>query len=154
MNPHLTPQQISEWVLGMHTAEVERHVRSCSLCQSELGRFDASLKGFRTTVRQWSDQQLPPLSPQLGRNPARVWTMRLGWAMALIALCLFISRLNYHHASRQQAGENDAALLAQIDHEVSRTVPGPMEPLTQLVSWDADSMALAGGKTAPESQAQ
>jgi hypothetical protein len=48
----------------------------------------------------------------------------------------------------------DAALLAQIDHEVSRTVPDSMEPLTQLVSWDASSSASTGGKITPESQSQ
>jgi hypothetical protein len=33
----------------------------------------------------------------------------------------------------------DALLLEQVDAEVSRAVPRPMEPLVKLVSWDFTS---------------
>lgn len=150
MSPHLTPQQASEWILGVHSSETERHVRACPLCREELGRFEASLKGFRSSVRQWSEEQLPPFSPQLKQSPA--WAMKFGWIMAAISLCLFISLLSYRNASQRRAA--DAALLAQIDREVSRTVPGPMEPLTQLVSWDLSSTGHSNSKPASDDQAQ
>jgi CO/xanthine dehydrogenase Mo-binding subunit len=34
---------------------------------------------------------------------------------------------------------SDAALLMQVDAEVSRTAPAPMEPLAKLVLWDVSS---------------
>jgi hypothetical protein len=157
MNAHLTSQQISECVLGEGSREAEFHVRECSLCQADLSQFEASLKGFRDSVRQWSEQQIPPSLPQARRNPAQSWIMGLCWAMAAIALCIFIGRLSYRPVPPPKTAATanaDAALLAQIDHEVSRTVPDSMEPLTQLVSWDASSSASTGGKITPESQSQ
>lgn len=158
MSTHLTPQQISEWILGDHGREAELHVRACSLCQAELNRFETSLKEFRSSVRQWSEEQLPsPFPSQVKRNPTRPWMMGLGWAMAVMVLCIFIGRLSNHPVSQPQAAATaaaDAALLTQIDYEVSRTVPDSMEPLTQLVSWEASSSASTGGRHASESRAQ
>ena len=157
MNTHLTSQQISECVFGEGSREAELHVRECSLCQADLSQFEASLKGFRDSVRHWSEQQIPPFLPRAKRNPAQSRMMGLCWVMAAIALCVFIGRLSYRPVSPSQTAAiaiADTALLAQIDHEISRTVPDSMEPLTQLVSWDANSSAATGGKTIPESQAR
>ena len=155
MSTHLTSQQVSEWILGDGSREAELHVRSCSLCQAEISRFEASLKGFRSSVRQWSEEQLPPYSPlQVKRNPARPWIMGLAWATAAIILCIFLGRFNYRSAPQPPTEVADTALLAQIDHEVSRTVPDSMESLTQLVSWDASSSAPASNKPVSESQTQ
>jgi hypothetical protein len=159
MNTHLTSQQISEWILGEPSREVDLHVRSCPFCQAELSQFESSLKGFRSSVRQWSEQQLSSPALLLGkRNPAWPWWMtRLGWVMAAIALCIFIGHLSEYRASQPQVKSGsiaDTALLTQIDRELSQTVPGPMEPLTQLVSWDANSSASTSGKFTSESQAQ
>ena len=155
MSAHLTSQQVSEWILGDHSREAELHVRSCSLCQAEIGQFEASLKGFRSSVRQWSEEQLPPYSPlQVKRNPARLWAMGIAWATAAIILCILLGRLSYRPAPQPQTATADTTLLAQIDHEVSRTVPDSMESLTQLVSWDASSSAPASNRSVVESQTQ
>ena len=44
----------------------------------------------------------------------------------------------------------DALLLEQVDAEVSRAVPRPMEPLAKLVSWDFSSTDERDGKTRNE----
>lgn len=155
MSRHLTSQQISERVLGEGSQEMELHLRDCSLCQEELSRFEDALKGFRTSVRHWSESQLPaPVPSQARRNPVWSWMMGLCWAAAAIILCIVIGHLNYHPVPQAQTTAADAALLAQIDNEVSRTVPGPMEPLTQLVSWDANLSVPASDKAISESQTQ
>ena len=155
MSTHLTSRQISEWIVGDRSREAELHIRTCSLCQEELSQFEASLKGFRSSVRYWSEGQLPPPAlSQERRNPVRSWMMGLCWAAAVIILCVYIGRLNYHPASQLQTAAADTALLAQIDREISRTVPGPMEPLTQLVSWDVNSSASVNNKPVRESQTQ
>jgi hypothetical protein len=33
----------------------------------------------------------------------------------------------------------DTALLNQVDTQISRAVPGPMEPLVPLVAWNTDA---------------
>ncbi len=156
MSTHLTSRQISEWVLGDRNREAELHLRSCSWCQEELSRLEASLKGFRSSVRHWSEGQLPSsvILPQSRRDPARTWTVGLCWAAATIILFVLIGRLAYHPISPAQTATTDAALLAQIDHEVSQTVPDAMEPLTQLVSWDTGLPTTANSKPASEGQAQ
>ena len=158
MSTHLTPQQISEWILGDRRREAELHVRACSLCQAELNQFEISLKEFRSSVRQWSEGQLSAYFPlQVKRNPARPWMVGLGWAMAIIILCLFVGRLSDRSGPQLQTAATtaaDAALLTQIDYEVSRTVPDSMQPLTQLVSWDASSSTSTGGAHASESRTQ
>jgi hypothetical protein len=157
MNNHLTARQVSEWVLGDRSREAELHFRACPSCQEEIGRLEASLRSFRSSVRHWSEDQLPssPVLPQAWRDSARSWVMGLCWAAAAIVLCLLIGRLTYHPiASPTQTAAADAVLLAQIDQEVSQTVPDSMEPLTQLVSWDRNASASKNDKPVRESQAQ
>ena len=155
MNTHLTSRQISEWVLGDYSREAELHLRACSLCREELSRFEASLKGFRSSVRHWSESQFPPHPPlQIKRNPARSWTMGLAWAAAVIVLCILLGRLSHHPVPPSSTAVADTALLTQIDHEVSRTVPDSMESLTQLVAWDAGSSASASDQSVSGSRTQ
>ncbi len=54
--------------------------------------------------------------------------------MCLIAFFAVLSRRT--QPPSLEPAVTDAALLKQVNSELSRDVPGPMEPLTKLVSWD------------------
>ena len=59
-------------------------------------------------------------------------------AAVLAALLLVVAAsLSWHRASWHRAvptpAIDDAALLRRVDADVSRTVPGPMEPLAALM---------------------
>jgi hypothetical protein len=65
------------------------------------------------------------------------------WALVAAALLVLAAVPIYRNAQdRQRQAEiarADALLLEQVDAEVSRAVPRPMEPLVKLVSWDFTS---------------
>ena len=65
------------------------------------------------------------------------------WALAAAALLVLAVVPIYRNAQdRQRQAEiarADTLLLEQVDAEVSRAVPRPMEPLVKLVSWDFSS---------------
>jgi hypothetical protein len=143
MSRHLSSRQISQWMIGERTPQQERHVRDCSQCGAELARLEAALALFRGSVRHWSDGQnraeLPPIaniSP--ARRGPRIRPVR--WALVAAALLVLAAVPVYRDAQERQRqaeiARADARLLEQVDAEVSRAVPRPMEPLVKLVSWD------------------
>jgi len=143
MNQHLSSEQISKWMSGDRTPQEEQHVRACPECSAEVVRLEATLQLFRGSVRRLSEQQRG-IAPQTLRQalPARsptVW--RLRWALAVAALLIAVAIPLYKGAKNEQRqremAKADAALLEQIDAEVSRAVPAPMEPLISLVAWDS-----------------
>jgi hypothetical protein len=139
MSQHLSSQEISQWMIGERPPQQEQHVRQCSQCGAELARMEAALALFRGSVRHWSDRQsrVPrPLAPGPRPHPMR-------WALVAAALLVLAAVPIYRNAQdRQRQAEiarADALLLEQVDAEVSRAVPRPMEPLVKLVSWDFTS---------------
>ena len=157
MNQHLSARQISLWMIGERTPQQEQHVRECPECGAELARLEASLALFRGSVRHWSDGQVRvprPLAPTRGSRgyPARPLPVR--WALVAAALLVLAAVPIYRNAQdRQRQAEMaraDALLLEQVDAEVSRAVPRPMEPLVKLVSWDFSSTDRSDEKTGNE----
>ena len=145
MSQHLSSQEISQWMIGERTPQQEQHVRQCSQCGAELARMETALALFRGSVRHWSDRQSradPPaiasMSPARGSRPHPV-----RWALVAAALLVLAAVPIYRNAQdRQRQAEiarAEALLLEQVDAEVSRAVPRPMEPLVKLVSWDFTS---------------
>ena len=157
MSPHLSEREISLWMVGERTPQQEQHVRECSECSAELARLEASLALFRGSVRHWSDRQVRVprlLAPTRGSRgyPARPLPVR--WALVTAALLVLAAVPIYRNAQvRQRQAEiarADALLLEQVDAEVSRAVPRPMEPLAKLVSWDFSSTEGSDEKTGNE----
>jgi hypothetical protein len=143
MSQHLSSQEVSQWMIGERTPQQEQHVRQCSECGAELARMEAALGLFRGSVRHWSSGQSRAEPPAIGSiSPARrgpsIQPMR--WALAAVTLLVLAAVPIYRNAQdRQRQAEiakADALLLEQVDAEVSRAVPRPMEPLVKLVSWD------------------
>jgi anti-sigma factor RsiW len=131
-------------MLGETNLETERHLTECAICRAEVDRLREAFSSFRHSVHQWSDRQLPsPLPLRENARPARTLTpfSRTSLAVAAVALCLILAFSLPWRSNRTAANQSaaDAALLSQIDAEISRTVPGPMEPLTEFISNDASA---------------
>jgi hypothetical protein len=145
MSQHLSSQEISRWMMGERTPQQEQHVRQCPQCGAELARMEAALALFRGSVRQWSGRQSRAEPPGIGSIlPARgSSTQPMRWALVAAMLFVLAAVPIYRNAQdRQRQAEiarADALLLEQVDAEVSRAVPRPMEPLAKLVSWDFSS---------------
>ena len=150
MSQHLSSGEISQWMIGERTPQQEHHVRQCSECGAEVARMEAALGLFRDSVRHWSDGQVRvprPLTPEPRPQPIR-------WVLVAAALLVLAAVPIYRNAQdRQRQAEiarADALLLEQVDAEVSRAIPRPMEPLVKLVSWDFSSTDGSDEKTRNE----
>jgi hypothetical protein len=148
MNQHLSSRQISEWVLGEPSPETERHVQDCPACRVEVTRLAEALRQFGCSVRQWSDGQLGTELPRVREGGgARSWmsVKILSWAgvaVMLVALATLSVTRRSDPPEEAYVAVPDTAVLEQIDRQVSRAVPGPMEPLLKFVWWEE------GGSTA------
>ena len=157
MNQHLSSREISQWMIGERTPQREQHVRECSECGAELARMESALGLFRGSVRHWSSGQSRAEPPAIGSIlPARrgPWAQPMRWGLAAAALLVLAAVPIYRNAQdRQRQAEiarADALLLEQVDAEVSRAIPRPMEPLVKLVSWDFSSADGSDEKTGNE----
>ena len=136
MSEHLSSQRISQWMMGDRAPEEERHVLACAECAAEVARLEAALAGFRSSVRHWSDLE--------GALAARHASRRLRWRPARWALAgltlLLVATVPIYRSTRSSRtvgmAPSDALLLEQVDTEVSRSVPRPMEPLLKLAGKD------------------
>jgi predicted anti-sigma-YlaC factor YlaD len=148
MSEHFTDGQIAEWVAGERVPERESHLQNCPACRSHVENFQAALTGFGASMRAWSEMQYVAATEASvkARSSERPVVVRgsLYAAAGLAAVCLVAVLVMFHGALVRQsapvdtrASLADAALLRQIDTEVSQTVPHAMEPLTELVSWDS-----------------
>jgi hypothetical protein len=133
MNSHLSPEQFSRWMIGERTPLEEQHVRECSQCSAEIGKCQSAIAGFRDSVREWSDQQTV-VKPILAGRPTRSVRWACIAATLLVLSAIPIYRVEQHRkAERARA---DAALLEQVDRQVSRAIAAPMEPLANLMAWN------------------
>lgn len=144
MNHHLSTQEISAWLAGERTPEHERHAGECVECRAAIERIEGSLAQFRGVVKEYSGRELSQARP-LVRPEARqrhgFGMMRLAAAAAMVVALAGVP-LYLRDRARERAAEiarQDEALLEQVQTEISRSVPEPMEPLTKLVSWTSNA---------------
>jgi hypothetical protein len=157
MSRHLSSREVSQWMIGERTPQQEQHVRQCPECGAEVARMEAALGLFRGSVRHWSEGQRGAEPPAIGSVvPARrgSWAQPLRWALVAATLLVLAAVPVYRNVQERQRqaeiARADALLLEQVDAEVSRAVPRPMEPLVKLVSWDFSSTDGRDEKTRNE----
>jgi hypothetical protein len=156
MNQHLTPQEISQCVCGEISGAAESHARECPACRAEIQRLSSALRQFRGAVHEWSRLEGGDGAPA-GWSPAQPRSFRLPlmrWAAAAALLALVTAAPLYRSARQRQvaaqaarAARADALLLQQVDFEISRAVPVPMEPLVTLISQSDSQSTASQGKT-------
>jgi len=57
MNPHLSGDEISKYLMGDASPREAEHLRDCAVCSVEVARLESSFAQFRGSVRRWSDQE-------------------------------------------------------------------------------------------------
>jgi hypothetical protein len=141
MIEHLSAEQISQWMIGERTPQLQRHVAVCEECRAELEQLQTALSQFRTAMRAPASSILPPA----WREPAP----RSGWlswprmVLATAAVVVLVALpITWRTRERERAAEAalaDSQLLERVDSAISQAVPEPMEPLVTLVTWNTSS---------------
>ena len=139
MNGHLSSEQVSRWMIGEPAAAQEEHARQCPECAAKLVGLESAIALFRDSVRDCGE-----FYGRLRVSAAKAQSVRpYRWASVAAALLLLAAIPMYTSSrERRRAAEMaraDAVLLEQVDAEISRAVPAPMEPLVKLVSWNSGS---------------
>jgi hypothetical protein len=151
MNRHLTEDEVTALVSGVCGEEQLRHHAGCAACRNRTAVLEEALSRFRQSARDWAvNERVPVMGPaSAGRSRAAASFSGARWLFAACALALiaavpayngYVHQRTAHQAERDAA---DAALLRQVDAEVSRAVPQPMEPLLPLVSWNSGAAPAA-----------
>jgi hypothetical protein len=138
MSRHLSSQQVSEAILGQCGADVEGHLRECSTCSGKVHRLASDLSVFGSVVRSWGDHASAPVTLTVAAQRGTFSFPKLFSAGAAFAAILIVGLLLEVHDSRpheamRRPEVSDAVLMQQVNSELSRSVPGPMEPLENLM---------------------
>jgi hypothetical protein len=154
---HLNDEQVSAWLAGLQTPEQAGHVAQCGLCRSEIARREEPLALFRESLHAASERR--PVRSIVWSTPRRWYLPMLRLAAgATLALLMLGAPLMYWNKQTQlreaERARQDAALLESVNSELSRSVPQPLEPLDNLVTWSAStaSKTTASSTSATESE--
>jgi anti-sigma factor RsiW len=162
MNAHLTPEELTEQLLGSSSLTVNAHLLDCPTCASELDRLQSSISNFRDSAHNWSDDNLATagsaslrLRSQSTRRPSASWILVTAAMVLLVAgsaaylrqgripdqahLVQVATPLTKAQVSQSQL-DQDNQLLSEVSGELAESVPAPMEPL--LVSESGTSGAV------------
>jgi len=120
-------------------------------------QLEQALANFRQSVHAWSEAEYRSEAEfsrprTVAAVPRRAWRPALAWALGCMVVAGTVSGGIYDHhravmerqlaASRiaqqrqlaeQQKAQEDESLLANVDTDISRSVPAAMEPLAQLM---------------------
>ena len=143
MSGHLSSEQISRWMAGNRTPDENQHICECRQCAAEAARLDALLAEFRSSVVAWSALQKGAdahdrwISLKQRRRVTRgVLRLTLAAAALIIAVALPLWKNTNDRRREVEAARIDAQLWEEVNVQVSRPVPTPLEPLMKLVAWE------------------
>ena len=91
--------------------------------QSALAQFSDAVRGIESVAK-----------PASAVDRAR--PLRWGWAVAALLVLAAVPIYREDQQRKAERARADAALLEQVDVQVSRAIAAPMEPLAKLMTWD------------------
>ena len=158
MTLHLTHEQLCDLILAERSLPLEdestddrkhgsdiiqAHLRACPLCSAELTSLRDSLSHFRDASVSYAREEFAQNYARKSSiaPPHSYLSQPLYWTAAAVVFVAALFPLSMHRQraithgvttatlSSPQTTESDAALLADIDQEISADVPAPMQPL-------------------------
>jgi hypothetical protein len=138
MSGHLSKDQISKLLSGQATAEECVHSRVCDRCRQQVTQLAETLSILRESVRHWASESKGAAVPAdfLRSRPGalRLPQFRRIAAAAVLAIIVLIPLYwNVPVRPRKTSDAEDAILLEQINAQLSRDVPAPMESFMNMV---------------------
>ena len=58
MTPHLTDEQVADYLSGESVKTTETHLAECAACRGEIDRLRASLRAFDQASMAWSEARI------------------------------------------------------------------------------------------------
>jgi hypothetical protein len=131
VNRHLTPEEISARVAGERKPALEGHLAECGECQAAVERLDRALARFGGAVKQWSAREFAGTRPfQLPSRSLTGFGLRFAAAVAMVVVAVAVPV--YRERRAADLAQQDEALLQEVQADISRSVPLPMETLANL----------------------
>jgi hypothetical protein len=158
MTLHLTHEQLCDLILAdsslplqdesrtdryLDSDVVQAHLQACLICSAELKSLRDSLSHFREASVSYARQEFAASYARRSSiaPPHSYLSQPLYWTAAVVVFAAALFPLSMHRQhpvshnaamvtlASPQTSESDAALLADIDQQISADVPAPMEPL-------------------------
>lgn len=138
MSGHLSEDQISKLLSGQATAEECGHSQVCDRCRQQVTQLAETLSILRESVRHWASESkgaVVPVDFLRSRPGAPTFRQfrRIAAAAVLAIIVLIPLYWNVPVSPRKTSDAEDAILLEQINAQLSRDVPAPMESFMNMV---------------------
>jgi len=124
MTPHLTDEQVADYLSGESVKTTETHLAECAACRGEIDRLRASLRAFDQASMAWSEARIgsEPVS-----KPGRVFSrMQSGWrplaagTLAAATAIVFTLLFTVHHRRLSADGNVRASNISDSTAEMER----------------------------------
>ena len=153
----LQPEGESRTDLDLDSDVVRAHLGACLICSAELRSLRDSLSHFRDASISYARQEFAQSYVRRSSiaPPHSYLSQPLYWTAAAVVFAAALFPLSMHRqrpisrgattvtATSPQTAESDAALLADIDQEISADVPAPMQPLADPTAGAASTASTS-----------
>ena len=144
-SPHLTDEQVADYLSGESVKTTETHLAECAACRGEIDRLRASLRAFDQASMAWSEARI---GSQPGSQPGHLLhRVQAGWhlpaagtlagAAAIAVMLLF----TVHHRRLSADGNVRASNISDSTAEIERD-----NLLLRAIDEELDSLDLSPSK--------
>jgi len=147
MSKHLTEDEIARCFAGQSTGAERQHIEECNACRTKLDHLGSSISLFRSAVRDHIDARVALHAPRIAVRPAAtpVWRWALVAAVsAVLATVPFFITRPQQFINNASAPTDADTLMREVNLNLSRTLPAPMEPILTLIP-ENESISQLGG---------
>jgi hypothetical protein len=145
MTPHLTDEQVADYLSGESVKTTETHLAECAACRGEIDRLRASLHAFDQASMAWSEARI---GSKPGSKPGRVFSRMLsGWralaagTLAAATAIAFTLLFTVHHRRLSADGNVRASNISDSTAEIERD-----NLLLRAIDEELDSLDLSPSK--------
>jgi anti-sigma factor RsiW len=141
MNTHLTEEQISQYIAGYTTGELDRHIAGCAQCSSKLASFENIIGQFRGSADNWAGKECPRILDvaTLSGTFHRPRTRSLRWVAAAATLAAIVAVIPAFRkpveppVAELEQSRSDAQLLERVNAHLSQSAPASLQPLMEML---------------------
>lgn len=140
--PHITDEQLTEYLSGKSLPAIDDHLAACDLCRQEIASMRASFRVFDHASMEWSERTQKVFGSTPRRAPS--WRPAAAWVVACLAVIAAVllfgllhrpvktsqfARVNIPASTAGDTAElrQDNQLLTAIDKELDSSDLSPQK---------------------------